>query len=136
MILIISFVGLAILHLYWAFGGKFGMSAALPELDGVPVFTPGAVATLGVAFVLSGFALIALVLGFRVGSAAALTPYAVFFGFTIGGVRILRAVGDFRYVGFFKRVKGSKFAMYDSWLFSPFCLIAGGAFLTLAAVRS
>jgi len=78
MILIISFVGLAILHLYWAFGGKFGMSAALPELDGVPVFTPGAVATLGVAFVLSGFALIALVLGFRVGSAAALTPYAVF----------------------------------------------------------
>ncbi len=135
IILIISFVGLAALHLYWALGGKFGMSAALPEVDGAPVFTPGAAATIAVAFVLTGFALIALVLGFGAGYAAALTPYAVLLGFAVGGVLVLRAVGELKYVGFFKRVKGSKFAMYDSWLFSPFCLLAGGAFLLLAAGR-
>ncbi len=137
IILLISFVGLAALHLYWALGGKFGMSAALPEIDGAPVFTPGAVATIAVAFVLTGFGLIALVLGFGFGVsyAPALTPYAVPLGFTFGGVLVLRAVGEFKYVGFFKRVKGSKFATYDSWLFSPFCLLAGGAFLALAAAQ-
>lgn len=132
--LIVSFVGLAALHLYWALGGKFGMSAALPEVDGEPVFTPGAAATVAVAFVLAGFALIALVLGF--GTGFALTPYAIFLGFAVGGALVLRAVGEFRYVGFFKRIKGSKFAAYDSWLFSPFCLLAGGAFLALAAGRT
>lgn len=102
IILIVSFVGLAALHLYWALGGTLGMSASLPEINGAPVFTPGAAATVAVAFVLSGFALIALVLGFGSGSAAALTPYAVFLGFAVGSVLILRAVGDFKYVGFFK----------------------------------
>lgn len=67
--------------------------------------------------------------------AAALIPYAALLGFAVGGVLVLRAVGEFKYVGFFKRVKGSKFATYDSWLFSPFCLLAGGAFLALAASR-
>ncbi len=135
IILLISFVGLAALHLYWGLGGKFGMSAALPETDGAPVFTPRAAATIAVAFVLTGFGLIALVLGFGGSYAPALTPYAVLLGFAVGGVLVLRAIGEFKYVGFFKRVKGSKFATYDSWLFSPFCLLAGGAFLALAAGR-
>ncbi|WP_051299120.1 DUF3995 domain-containing protein [Marinobacterium litorale] len=135
IILLIPFVGLAVLHLYWALGGTFGMSAALPEIDGAPVFRPGAAATIAVAFVLTGFALIAFVLGFGASYAPALTPYAAFLGFAVGGVLVLRAVGEFKYVGFFKRVKGSKFAAYDSWLFSPFCLLAGGAFLALAAGR-
>lgn len=133
ILLVVSFAGLAALHLYWALGGKFGMSAALPEIDGAPAFMPGAAATIAVAFVLTGFALIALVLGFGASNAATLTPYAVFLGFAVGGVLVLRAIGEFKYVGFFKRVKGSKFATYDNWLFSPFCLLAGGAFLTLAA---
>ena len=135
IILLTPFVGLAALHLYWALGGTFGMSAVLPEIDGAPVFRPGAAATIAVAFVLTGFALIAFVLGFGASYAPALAPYAVFLGFAVGGVLLLRAVGEFKYVGFFKRVKGSKFAAYDSWLFSPFCLLAGGAFLALAAGR-
>ena len=34
-----------------------------------------------------------------------------------------RAVGDFRFVGLFKRVRGTRFACWDSLLFTPLCLV-------------
>jgi len=34
-----------------------------------------------------------------------------------------RALGDFRYVGFFKRVRGNLFAQRDTWFYSPLCLL-------------
>ncbi len=37
-------------------------------------------------------------------------------------VLLLRAVGDFRYVGFFKSVGGTRFATMDTWCYSPVCL--------------
>ncbi|WP_205190355.1 DUF3995 domain-containing protein, partial [Burkholderia sp. LMG 13014] len=33
----------------------------------------------------------------------------------------VRAVGDFRYVGFFKRIRGSRFARMDTLYYSPLC---------------
>jgi hypothetical protein len=36
---------------------------------------------------------------------------------------LARAVGEFKYVGFFKRVHGTKFARLDTLLYSPLCLI-------------
>lgn len=35
-------------------------------------------------------------------SASVIVPCAEFFGFAVGGVLVLRAVGEFRYVGFFR----------------------------------
>jgi Protein of unknown function (DUF3995) len=41
----------------------------------------------------------------------------------------LRAIGDFRYVGFFKSLGDEPFRSWDTWLFSPLCLaIAIAAF--------
>lgn len=51
---------------------------------------------------------------------------------TVGVVLVARAIGDFRYVGFFKRVRGSRFATLDSLLFSPFCLTLGAGALWVA----
>ena len=34
-----------------------------------------------------------------------------------------RAIGEFRYVGFFKRVRGSRFAKLDTVVYSPLCLL-------------
>ena len=130
--LAVSFAGLAILHLYWAGGGSVGLNSAVPTTEDTPIFTPGPVATTAVALLLAGFAMVALALGFGWISAS-LVPYATFMGYALGIVLILRAVGEFRYVGVFKRIKTSKFARYDTWLFSPFCLLAGLAFLLLAA---
>ena len=48
------------------------------------------------------------------------------------GVFTLRAVGDFRLVGFFKRPSDSRFARRDTRLYSPLCLALGLALLALA----
>ncbi len=36
---------------------------------------------------------------------------------------LLRAIGDFRYVGVFKRHRESSFAKLDTLLYSPLCLL-------------
>jgi hypothetical protein len=35
---------------------------------------------------------------------------------------LARAVGEFKHVGFFKRVVGSRFATLDTYVYSPLCL--------------
>ena len=40
-----------------------------------------------------------------------------------------RAVGDFRLVGFFKRVRGTRFARLDTMLFTPLCLLLAAGVL-------
>jgi hypothetical protein len=41
-----------------------------------------------------------------------------------------RAVGDFRWVGFFKRERGSRFACLDDRIYAPLCVAIGiGALL-------
>ena len=40
---------IAIVHVYWAFGGRFGKRAAIPEQDGVPLLRPTMLGTLAVA---------------------------------------------------------------------------------------
>ena len=35
----------------------------------------------------------------------------------------LRAIGEFKYVGFFKSVKGPGFAWYDTRIYSPLCVL-------------
>ena len=52
----------------------------------------------------------------------------------LGAVFLLRAVGDFRYVGFFKRHTDTRFARLDTLFYSPLCLLLSalvfGAILT------
>ena len=36
---------------------------------------------------------------------------------------LLRAVGNLRSFGFFKTVKGTPFGQWDTWLYSPLCLL-------------
>jgi hypothetical protein len=48
-------------------------------------------------------------------------------------VFMLRAIGDFKYIGFFKQVKGTGFASLDTLFFSPLCLfIALAGFLLVS----
>jgi len=44
---------------------------------------------------------------------------------------ILRAVGDFNYVGIFKKIKNTEFARADSKIFIPLCLIIGICGITI-----
>ena len=119
------------LHFYWALGGRWGWGTAIPQVDGRPAFTPSRFATLLVALGLAAAAALPLV---RTGALPLPVPpwlsqwSAVFLAF----VFFIRAVGDFRIVGFFKRVRGTPFAVWDTRLFSPLCLLLSAAFARVA----
>lgn len=123
------FAILSLFHIYWAIGGRFGSSVAVPNVGGAPVFKPSTLATLLVA----GALLLAMltVLG-QIGFLSETIPVWVFRWATFGisALFLLRAIGDFRIVGFFKHASDSGFAYWDTVLFSPLCLfIAVTAFL-------
>ena len=112
---------LGVLHVYWALGGKGVAPAVVPERDGAPLFTPGPLASLTVAALL--FAGAAVALGAGGVLILPLPPTLLFIGvWGLGAVFLARGVGDFRYVGLFKRVRGTRFATWDTWLYSPLCL--------------
>ena len=119
--LIAIFSLLASIHVYWAFGGRFAKVAAIPELRGTPSFVPGRMATLLVACALFACAaLIGVAAGFIEIPIRTIPIRWGCFGLAL--LLLLRAIGDFRLVGFFKTVRGSRFAWLDSALYSPLCL--------------
>jgi len=130
--LTVAFVSIAILHVLWAIGFKLNVRNMVPSVKGEPVFTPGPIGTFLVAIVVFGFAGVSLALGFPNKVPANYLPSIKIAGIAIGIILLVRAIGDFKYAGFFKRIKESNFAKYDYWLYSPFCLISGGALLYLA----
>jgi Protein of unknown function (DUF3995) len=115
-------IGLAMLHVYWACAGIHGGSAIPTRLDGTPIMRPGRVASVSVASALVVAA--ALVAG-RAWLTIPLVPmWVIRIGtWGVAAAFALRAVGDFRYVGFFKRVRGTPFARWDTWLFTPLCAV-------------
>lgn len=118
------------IHIFWAFGGKWGASAAVPELDGFKVLRPGPFSSIFVATATGVMAAFHL---YRVGILSSFLPGWVSVSgiWIISGIFLLRAIGEFRYVGFFKRVKGSSFAGLDTRYYSPLCLLISiNAFLT------
>ena len=127
-----ALAAVGLVHVSWALGEPGSPSAVVPERDGAPAFTPGAPATLGVAVLLLVAA--AVVLG-----AAGLVPlpvprrWLVWGVWALGGMLLLRAVGEFRYVGLFKRVKGTRFADLDTRLYTPLCLALAALAFVVAA---
>lgn len=116
--------GIAALHVYWAAGGRWALDGAIPTELGTPRFIPGRLLTLGVAGVFAGLAVCALAVADVVaisapGSRAILT--------LAGGAFVLRAFGEGRYVGFFKRKVGTRFARRDTAIYTPLCVLLGAA---------
>jgi hypothetical protein len=113
-------LSLAAVHVYWAARGV-GTTAGIPSrADGTPVFRPGRVATLAVAVALGIAAL------FVAGRAqlldVGLSPAVLRVGvWGVATAFAARTVGEFRYVGLFKRVRGTPFAQWDTRLYTPLC---------------
>lgn len=122
LILSLVFLALGALHFYWAGGGRWAASAAIPQREGRPLFVPGKWATVAVGLVLCACA--GLVLARAQGR-----QQATWLCYALAVVLLLRAIGDFRFVGFFKRSRGSRFAELDTRLYSPLCLaLAAGVY--------
>ncbi len=98
------------------------LRALIPEINGRPAFVPSKAGTLLVALGLGICS--ALVLG-QVGLLDSILPGKIYQAGTVclAIVLALRAIGDFRLVGFFKKVRNSTFAKLDTWLYSPLCAL-------------
>jgi hypothetical protein len=128
------FVALAVLHVYWALGGGRGKLSAVPEVNGRPAFKPSAATTLAVALALFAAALIvAAAMGWVRAPVSMRVLSLLLFGLAL--LFFARAVGEFRLVGFFKRVRDTAFARRDSLVYSPLCLLLAIAILILALTR-
>jgi len=118
--LCLVFAALALLHLYWAAGGPRAAQGAVPTVGDRPLFSPGPPATLAVAGGLIAAAAISAVRGGLL--SLALPAWLSHLGTWVLVLAFaFRAVGEFRYVGFFKRVRGTVFARRDTLIYSPLC---------------
>jgi hypothetical protein len=94
-------------------------SAAVPYSNGRPLFVPSVTATAAVGLLLCALLVVSTAGIVTVGLSPRVLS-ALCAGLAL--VLLLRAVGDFRYVGFFKSVRNSRFATMDTWCYSPACL--------------
>jgi Protein of unknown function (DUF3995) len=133
IVLALTLLILAGIHLYWAAGGLLGKRHAIPEVRGQLAFKPSRLSTLAVALALISAAFVALLRGFSICTSIPswLTHWV---SIAIGSVFSIRAIGDFHLIGFFKRSRSTGFATWDTWLFSPLCLLIAIAFFFVAAV--
>lgn len=113
---------LSFLHVYWAMGGNRGMSGVLPEFsERQRRFSPGVAGKFIIGFAMGLFTLI------TIGNLDIFRAYINirFFNYATlctGFIFLLRAIGDFHYVGLFKKANGTLFAKNDTRYYIPACL--------------
>lgn len=118
------FSSLSALHFYWAFGGKWGYQAVLPsQKDGTPTLQPNTFATIMVAIFLLSFAFISSA---NWGLYTWVDRDMIYYCHLLLALLFTwRAIGDFKMIGFTKKIKGTPFAENDTKIYSPLCLIIG-----------
>lgn len=118
----IIFTFLSLVHFYWAFSGNAMQEYVIPELNNAKIFTPSKMMTsvIGLGLLLFAFVILGHIGVFELLYLNSVFEYGtwlialIFFG---------RAVGDFKFVGFFKKIKNTKFAFWDTRLYSPLSLL-------------
>lgn len=128
------FAALAVWHFFMAYLPPSVANAAVPSVGGKALFKPSRAATLAVGvFLLLCASLVAATAGM------VQLPIGQFLltwlSYVLALGLLARAVGEFRYVGFFKRVRGSRFAALDSWVYSPLCLLLAAGVALIARHR-
>lgn len=134
IILFLIFTVLSGFHVYWLFGGTWGTQSVFPtKLNEATTIKIPKFATLIVALGLATMAYLYLIKsGLAVNHLPSwITRYAYWI---IPCLFILRAIGEFNYVGLFKKVKETKFGKADTRIFSPLCLFIGIAGLLIQFV--
>lgn len=123
IILSIIFLVLSLLHFYWVFGGKWILDGVVPTKQGAtkPLFEAPPIATLIVALGLLFFSWVyyapvdQTIFGF---------PQIIYWiKWIVPCLFLLRAIGEFNYVGLFKKIKDTKFGQNDTKYFAPLCLL-------------
>lgn len=119
------FLSLSLIHFYWAFGGQWALKDSVPYKEkGEKLLNPKkfdcAIVGLGLLLFSSFYLIVS-------GQVSYPLPEWVmkYGGWGISIIFILRAIGDFKYVGFTKKLKTTEFAAKDTQYYSPLCLMVG-----------
>lgn len=133
ILLSIIFLCLSLIHLNWAIGGKWGFDNALPTNEkGERVLNPRKIDSAIVGVGLLFFAIFYFLKLEYV--SINYQKWINYMGWIIPIIFILRAIGDLKYVGFFKRIKTTKFARLDTKYYSPLCLLIGVIGIIIALI--
>lgn len=121
----IIFFVLAVIHFNWMFGGTWGFEKSVPTTEsGEKIMNPEKMDSGLVGVVLTLFAIFFLVKTDFI--FIDLHPWIMnYTGWIISSIFILRAIGEFRHIGFFKKIKNTPFAKNDTKYYSPLCLLIG-----------
>ena len=129
------FIFLALLHFYWAAGGKWAYAGTAPEwlmnfAEQKP--TQMVIATIVVGVGLLGFATTTTLLNDRLFGLEIPANLIQKATIIIGLIFLARAIGDFYYCGFFRKIKEGLFAERDRAIYTPLCLYLGLSTLLIA----
>ena len=128
IMLSVVLIFLAVLHFYWSIFGIKDPEAVLPtNVDTRTIKSPGKFGAVIVGLFLLGFAFVFINKVIQYTQGIWLDYAAI----GIGILFMVRALGDFKYVGFFKTAKNSKFSLLDTRYYSPLCLLMGLLILLL-----
>ncbi len=120
---------IAIFHFYWAFGGTLGMDKALPTTpEGTRLLNPSKGLTFMVGIMAAVFAFVACQLSCYDDPA----QWYRYISWVVSALFLLRSIGDFSMVGFFRKITTTPFATYDRLFYVPLCLYLACAYAFLA----
>jgi hypothetical protein len=131
----IIFLILSLIHFYWAFGGRLWYNEVLPtNSTGSKRMEPGLTTGFIIAF---GLLLLAFI---TIGNQGLLDKYInrkyLRYGtLVISVIFFIRAIGDFKFFGFFKTIKETSFASNDTVFFSPLCVFTALISLFIFAMK-
>lgn len=131
ILLFVIFLLLSALHFYWAVGGRWGSQAVFPTKDATTApRMPGIIPTLMVAVGLLSVGLFMLTKTDLL--TVALPEWLMTYGgWLVALLFIARAIGEFKYVGFFKKIRNTTFGKNDTKYYSPLCVFIGVLILIL-----
>lgn len=118
------FIFIGMLHVFWAFGGSWGVNSVLPTNDDdskLPVLQPRRIGTVFIGL-LCFFASVLLLVQIDLFSVIKTSPFSKWLCIAGGIIFLLRAIGEGKYVGFFKKIKHTRFAKQDTAFYSPLCV--------------
>ena len=121
-LLALIFLILSIIHLSWAVGSTWGLESALPSNPetGSLAFRPSTAITLSVSLALLVCTFIYFI------NPEPGNPKNWIFDWArliVPVLFLLRSIGDFKYVGLTKKIKGTRFSRMDTKYYTPFCLL-------------
>jgi len=131
ILLFLIFLAMGAIHFYWFFGGFWGLSKVIPTRSNVKSnmkIPKEATLMVGIILILLGFIFLIKLNFFTTPLPLWFLKYSYWF---IATIFIMRAIGEFKYVGFFKIIKDTEFARADSKLFTPLCTAIGLTVLLL-----